>query len=307
MDSEVLFSAEQIRIPPELGDVLKEYTKQVIRVRPRDLLRFSANYFADLAGEPLPFPDIPLRRDAASRAAQITENTSQLEKLRSSGKLPLETIEAILERLSQKAVEGKLNRETFEEVLLKVFSDVRKTEVTEIPSGLCRIFDVFDSDGSGSIDVLEITAGFTSLFLGDRDERLRVAFRQMDSNGDGTITKKELLNFFRTFFKAEMRCIGIPLDDELWNSMVPDIVEMFNGADRDGSGSVSMEEFVKAVLSDEGSFFRQVYNSVASVSTESAEVSLDQTADMSEVLTEIGKSFESALQELSELQDCKVQ
>ena len=37
-----MYSAEQIRIPPELPDMLKEFTKDTIRTQPPDLLQWSA-------------------------------------------------------------------------------------------------------------------------------------------------------------------------------------------------------------------------------------------------------------------------
>lgn len=39
----------QIRVPAQLDDVLKAYTKEVIRRKPEDLIEFSAFYFANLA------------------------------------------------------------------------------------------------------------------------------------------------------------------------------------------------------------------------------------------------------------------
>lgn len=39
----------QIRVPPQLDDILKAYTKEVIRRKPEDLVEFSAFYFANLA------------------------------------------------------------------------------------------------------------------------------------------------------------------------------------------------------------------------------------------------------------------
>lgn len=44
-----IFSAEQIVVPPDLPGVLKDWTKEVIRKNPTDLLKFSAEYFADRA------------------------------------------------------------------------------------------------------------------------------------------------------------------------------------------------------------------------------------------------------------------
>jgi len=49
MDIEPIYCAEQIVVPPDLADILKAYTKEVVRRQPEDLLEFSAIYFANLA------------------------------------------------------------------------------------------------------------------------------------------------------------------------------------------------------------------------------------------------------------------
>eukprot|EP00191_Tetraselmis_sp_GSL018_P019578 CAMPEP_0177586524 /NCGR_PEP_ID=MMETSP0419_2-20121207/5123_1 /TAXON_ID=582737 /ORGANISM="Tetraselmis sp., Strain GSL018" /LENGTH=202 /DNA_ID=CAMNT_0019076431 /DNA_START=286 /DNA_END=894 /DNA_ORIENTATION=+ len=49
MEVDPIYCAEQIVIPPDLADILKAYTKEVIRRQPEDLLEFSAIYFANLA------------------------------------------------------------------------------------------------------------------------------------------------------------------------------------------------------------------------------------------------------------------
>lgn len=52
---ETMYCAEQINIPPELPDILKQFTKAAIRTQPIDLLAWSAAYFSALTnGEPLP-------------------------------------------------------------------------------------------------------------------------------------------------------------------------------------------------------------------------------------------------------------
>ena len=43
------YKTTQIRVPPDLADILKAYTKEVIRRQPEDLYEFSAIYFANLA------------------------------------------------------------------------------------------------------------------------------------------------------------------------------------------------------------------------------------------------------------------
>lgn len=53
-----MFCAQQIRIPPELPDILKQFTKAAIRTQPTDVLQWSAGYFSALSrGDPLPVKD----------------------------------------------------------------------------------------------------------------------------------------------------------------------------------------------------------------------------------------------------------
>nr|XP_025038904.1 ropporin-1-like protein [Pelodiscus sinensis] len=55
---DTMFCAQQINIPPELPDILKQFTKAAIRTQPRDVLQWSAGYFSALSkGEPLPVKD----------------------------------------------------------------------------------------------------------------------------------------------------------------------------------------------------------------------------------------------------------
>jgi hypothetical protein len=42
---EPYYCSEQIAIPPELPDILKQFTKAAIRTNPSDLLGWSAEYF----------------------------------------------------------------------------------------------------------------------------------------------------------------------------------------------------------------------------------------------------------------------
>eukprot|EP00736_Rhodelphis_marinus_P009245 Rmarinus@m.27132 len=46
LDVEPIYCAEQIVVPPELPDIMKAYTKEVIRNQPENIFEFSANYFA---------------------------------------------------------------------------------------------------------------------------------------------------------------------------------------------------------------------------------------------------------------------
>ncbi|NXP75235.1 ROP1L protein, partial [Ramphastos sulfuratus] len=52
---ETIFCGQQIKVPPELPDILKQFTKAAIRTQPRDVLQWATAYFSALSkGEPLP-------------------------------------------------------------------------------------------------------------------------------------------------------------------------------------------------------------------------------------------------------------
>ena len=51
MDADRIWSSEQINVPPELPQIMKEYTKAVIRANPPDVLSFSIDYFKEKAKE----------------------------------------------------------------------------------------------------------------------------------------------------------------------------------------------------------------------------------------------------------------
>lgn len=51
MEVERIFSAEQIKVHPDLAQILREYTKAVIRANPNDLIQFSYDYFKQKVAE----------------------------------------------------------------------------------------------------------------------------------------------------------------------------------------------------------------------------------------------------------------
>ena len=46
-----IFSAEQIEVPPTLPEILKDFSKEVIRNNPPDLVKFSRDYFEQKSAE----------------------------------------------------------------------------------------------------------------------------------------------------------------------------------------------------------------------------------------------------------------
>eukprot|EP00002_Diphylleia_rotans_P038619 TRINITY_DN881_c0_g1_i5.p1 TRINITY_DN881_c0_g1~~TRINITY_DN881_c0_g1_i5.p1 ORF type:complete len:129 (-),score=31.83 TRINITY_DN881_c0_g1_i5:29-415(-) len=73
MNSEPLYCAEQIVVPPELPDIIKAWTKEVIRAQPSDLKEFSRLYFSRLHA---------LNRSTEQDLSGIKLTKSQLTRLR---------------------------------------------------------------------------------------------------------------------------------------------------------------------------------------------------------------------------------
>jgi Regulatory subunit of type II PKA R-subunit len=46
-----IFSADQIEVPADLPTILKDYSKEVIRNNPKDLVKFSREYFDQKVAE----------------------------------------------------------------------------------------------------------------------------------------------------------------------------------------------------------------------------------------------------------------
>ncbi|ESO03001.1 hypothetical protein HELRODRAFT_80908 [Helobdella robusta] len=54
MIDEPYYCSQQIKIPPDLPDVLKQFTKAAIRTQPQDVLAWSAAYFSAMANGEIP-------------------------------------------------------------------------------------------------------------------------------------------------------------------------------------------------------------------------------------------------------------
>ncbi|GIL66718.1 hypothetical protein Vafri_20205 [Volvox africanus] len=80
MDVEPIFCAEQIVIPHNLADILKAYTKEVIRRQPADIIAFSAKYFTNLAN---------VASGAANTQAPTKEQLRQVYTRGGAGSAPL--------------------------------------------------------------------------------------------------------------------------------------------------------------------------------------------------------------------------
>jgi Ca2+-binding EF-hand superfamily protein len=66
---------------------------------------------------------------------------------------------------------------------------------------LMRIFQVYDTNSTDSVELIELLCGMTVLCGGDREEKVKAAFGLIDSDDDGYISQEELYAYLKSIFK----------------------------------------------------------------------------------------------------------
>jgi Ca2+-binding EF-hand superfamily protein len=131
---------------------------------------------------------------------------------------------------------------------------IRKTKFVDmmVGSGVDKemaeiLFDTYDADGSGDVDVDEFL-GLVALTLnGTDEEQIRASFHAFDKDRSGTLTKEELRLKIKTLLRSKKD--GSPrtaeeiaaMETEV-NKLLDDVFELI---DTDKSGSIDIDEYVK--------------------------------------------------------------
>ena len=120
---------------------------------------------------------------------------------------------------------GTLNEREFERLLDKLGMDGRTFGRP--------MFDAFDQDNSGAMDLHEFFLGM-ALLLSSREERLKNAFTMLDANESGGISREEVEMFLRTVSPASA-------SRQTVRSLAAGII---SDADANKGGTVSFSEFM---------------------------------------------------------------
>jgi len=156
---EPMYSAEQIKIPPALPDILKQFTKAAIRTQPGDLLAWSAAYFEALSAGKA--PPVKNRFEQVEEAQPITPGLLSVlhRQLQYETTVPVDT-------LRQKWIQLSLPKDRLEEILTlgNFVSDVNwlnflslsctslENNLTDAVTLLCKILTTDPEGGPARID-----------------------------------------------------------------------------------------------------------------------------------------------------------
>jgi serine/threonine-protein phosphatase 2B regulatory subunit len=143
--------------------------------------------------------------------------------------------------------------------------------VVDPTPGVEKLFQLFDKDKSGHIDVKEFFVGLSNFTGAGKDDKLKFAFSVFDDNGDGVITRVSGISCWRACCVGAHRAVcnsfssacalrtappDAILQDELIkilkaNHMASSDKEVLKKAetilaqaDKDGDGVINFDEFV---------------------------------------------------------------
>ncbi|KAH0496682.1 hypothetical protein TgHK011_004033 [Trichoderma gracile] len=137
---------------------------------------------------------------------------------------------------------GMLSKEEFQKIYRQFFPFGDPSSFADY------VFNVFDSDKSGSIDFKEFICALSVTSRGKMEDKLDWAFQLYDIDGDGKISYDEMLQIVEAIYKMVGSMVKLPEDEDTPEKRVKKIFRMM---DKDENGSLDMEEFKEGSKRDE--------------------------------------------------------
>jgi len=167
----------------------------------------------------------------------LTINVGQLRNFINASKLQKAVLTCMASQLSEHEImdlrkaflsldkngDGTITIDELKEGLAKL-PDIKASEIQQIMSNI-------DTDGSGKIDYTEFLAATMETGLYLKEEKLYMAFKMFDKDGNGTISADEL----KAVLGNDESYAG--KDQKFWNDLIKE-------ADLNGDGEIDYNEFI---------------------------------------------------------------
>ncbi|KZZ99180.1 calcium sensor NCS-1 [Moelleriella libera RCEF 2490] len=137
---------------------------------------------------------------------------------------------------------GMLSKEEFQKIYRQFFPFGDPSSFADY------VFNVFDSDKSGSIDFKEFICALSVTSRGKMEDKLDWAFQLYDIDGDGKISYDEMLQIVEAIYKMVGSMVKLPEDEDTPEKRVRKIFRMM---DKDENGSLDIAEFKEGSKRDE--------------------------------------------------------
>ncbi|KAH6814846.1 hypothetical protein C2S51_023864 [Perilla frutescens var. frutescens] len=171
---------------------------------------------------------------ASILSSSFSLRTKKLKNLVGSYDLKPDELENLSVNFKKVCKSDNATLPEFEEVL-------KAMEMLSLVPLAPRIFDLFDNNRDGSVDMREIIAGFSTLKYSQGEDALRLCFQMYDTDRSGCISKEELASLLR----------ALP-DDYLPIDIAEPgkLDEIFDLMDANSDGKVTFEEFKASMQRD---------------------------------------------------------
>lgn len=161
------------------------------------------------------------------------------------------SMEDCIEVFAGETVDGVLSRDAFARafVIIAEPKELSREERYKLKKVMVRLFDAFDSNKDGEVDLNELSSGLAVLCNGEAEEKVEVIFALFDANGDGFISLEELQNALQSCFKVLMETapdaykndVGVATPSQL---AIATAEQCFLEADLNGDGRIGLDEFL---------------------------------------------------------------
>jgi len=174
--------------------------------------------------------------------AQVTRYKPEgLDSLCRNTKFSRQELQVMYRGFKQECPTGIVNEDTFKEIYAQFFPQGDTTAYAHY------VFKMFDLQHNGTINFEDFVRSLSVLARGSLMEKLQWTFSLYDINGDGVITKDELLSIVSSIYAIMGRYAMPPIDSAAVQEHVD---RVFKTMDTNKDGVISSEEFMDTCMRD---------------------------------------------------------
>eukprot|EP00397_Hematodinium_sp_SG-2012_P017943 GEMP01018359.1.p1 GENE.GEMP01018359.1~~GEMP01018359.1.p1 ORF type:complete len:365 (+),score=92.45 GEMP01018359.1:1318-2412(+) len=190
----------------------------------------------------------PVHAEQPSPAVLVDSQLEALKDLRHASGLNCIPVAAGLVAFKKAAQGSQLSKEQFLASYQKLLLDAGAALPQQDTQNKC--FALFDRDGNGVVDMMELVCGISLLCQGTKEDKISAVFDVFDENRDGFISMDEMFKFLTSVFKVvltpsmhqKMKEMGVDAETAEDLASVTSL-ECFKLADLNGDGKLSLDEF----------------------------------------------------------------